>query len=265
MEKVAGRMAAKLKPEYFSVTYGAGGSTRERTYATVERLCQNGLTVAPHLSFGLDDKQTVKTLLDNYLALDIRHLVALSGDLPDGAEDGQRIRRAVELMHFIRSHYGDHFCIHVAAYPEVHPAASSAEADLRWFKTKVEAGANTAITQFFYNCDAYENFMNRCARAGVKIPVVPGIMPITSYDGLLRISEKCGAQIPRWILKQIEQYQDDLDSLRSFGVEVVTALCERLQALGAPGIHFYALNRLGAVMKICDNLGLLDHDQLAAD
>lgn len=256
LRQVATKMAV-LQPEYFSVTYGAGGSTKNDTYRTVETLIQAGFEVAPHLSFDAGSEQEVEALLDRYVALGIRRVVTLRGDVPeDRLASCNKMRHASELVRFIRQRHQDHFRIEVAAYPETHPAAASAEADLQWLKAKIDAGANAAITQYFYNCDAYEDFINRCSRLGLNVPIVPGVMPITNYARLVGFSKKCGAEIPRWILKRLEQYQDDTASLRSFGVEVVTALCERLQSLAVPGIHFYSMNQSKAVLAICRNLGM---------
>ncbi len=248
------RRMSRLSPDYFSVTYGAGSSARGKTFATVKELAESGLNVVPHLSMGVDGDSTAHDLLQGYSALGIRKILALRGD---GGADRVSPRYAVELVGFIRHHYDAEFQIQVAAYPESHPDSSTPEADLRWFKQKVDAGANAAITQYFYNCDAYENFCERCVRAGINIPVIPGVMPITNHDRLVNFSKKCGAEIPLWILKQMEQYKDDLDSLCSFGVDVVTSMCERLRLLKVPAIHFYSMNQDKAVTKICTNLGLV--------
>lgn len=256
LRQVATKMAV-LQPEYFSITYGAGGSTKNNTYRTVETLIRAGFEVAPHLSFGGSGEQEIAALLDRYVALGIRRVVILRGDAPaDSSASRKTMRYASELVRFIRQRHQDYFRIEVAAYPETHPDAASAEADLQWFKAKIDAGADAAITQYFYNCDAYEDFINRCSRLGLNVPIVPGVMPITNYARLVGFSKKCGAEIPRWILKRLEQYEDDTASLQSFGIEVVTALCERLQALTVPGIHFYSMNRSKAVLAICRNLGI---------
>lgn len=244
-----------LHPEYCSVTYGAGGTTRDATYATVEALVSRGWSVSPHLSFGGDDESVIAELLSHYVSLGIDRLVVLRGDAPSAESSKQSSRRyAVDLIRFVRERFGDHFHISVAAYPEVHPLASSAEADLHWFKVKVEAGADKAITQYFYNADAYEDFVDRCLQAGINIPIIPGMMPITSFEGSVNFAEKCGAEIPRWLLKRMEQYKDDTDSLRAFGVDVLVGLCEKLRELGVPGLHFYTLNQSRAVVNVCAQL-----------
>lgn len=244
-----------LGPTYFSVTYGAGGSTRAGTLGTVEALHAAGIDVAPHLSFGLDDEDAVTALLDRYRELGIRRLVALRGDLPSGTGAGARLIYASELVAFVRRHSGDHFRIEVAAYPEVHPQAQSYDHDIAYLKGKFDAGADSAITQYFFNGDAYLHFVEECARIGVSQPIYPGIMPITNFANLQRFSRNCGAEIPRWIAHRVESYGDDQDSIRAFGVEVVTRLCEDLLAGGAPGIHFYSLNQAEPTAEICRNLG----------
>ncbi len=247
-----------VSPTYFSVTYGAGGSTRERTYATVDWLCDQGIETAPHLSCIGSDRNEILDILDRYRKQGIRRLVALRGDLPSGAGLGalSELRYANELVALIRAEQGDHFHIEVAAYPEVHPQAANADADLANFKRKVDAGANGAITQYFYNADAYFDFVGRCQQTGIDIPIVPGIMPITNYSNLARFSDACGAEIPRWIRKRLETYGDDIASIRAFGEDVVTALCERLLAGGVPGLHFYTMNQAGPSLAIWRRLGL---------
>lgn len=244
-----------LQPEYFSVTYGAGGSTKDNTFNTVESLLQLGVQAVPHLSFGFDSEQSVATLLDRYKDLGASSLVALRGDTPSGVGSGKRY--AEELVRFVRNRYGNDFYIQIAAYPEVHPDSATPKDDLYWFKRKVDAGADAAITQYFYNCDAYEDFLNRCAQAAINIPIVPGVMPINNCNQLVSFSQRCGAEIPRWILKRLEQYQDDSASLQSFGVDVVTAMCERLKSIQAPGLHFYTMNKAKAVLAICNNIAIL--------
>lgn len=252
--KAADRMKS-LSPAYCSITYGAGGSTRDSTYATVETLVGHGWSVAPHLSFGQDDEAAIAGLLGRYIALGIDRLVLLRGDAPGANAGNQAVGRyALDLVCFVRERFGDYFHIAVAAYPEVHPSAPGLAEDLRWFKKKVEAGANEAITQYFYNADAYEDFINRCLQAGVNIPIVPGIMPITSFEGSVNFAEKCGAEIPRWLLRRMEQYKDDNDSLHVLGVDVLVGLCEKLRNLGAPRFHFYTLNQSRAVIDICTKL-----------
>ena len=248
---------AKLKPNFCSVTFGAGGSTREMTYETVVEIQENtGIEAAPHISCIASTRDNIREVLLAYQAKGIHHIVALRGDMPSGMMSAGEFRYANELVEFIRAETGDHFHIEVAAYPEVHPQAPSVEADLRNFKRKVEAGADTAITQYFYNPGAYFRFVGDCEKLGIDLPIVPGIMPITNYTQLSRFSDACGAEIPRWIRKRLEAFGDDLPSIRAFGVEVVTILCQRLLEQGAPGLHFYTLNQSEACLAIWDNLGL---------
>ncbi len=255
LSRVAARLG-ELNPDFYSCTYGAGGSTREGTKDTVTRLIQTGLRAAPHLSIGGDSRADTFSLLDYYRGIGVKRIVALRGDLPSGIGRARFTHNAEILVGWIREHSADHFHLEVAAYPETHPDAKSPAADLESFKNKVAAGANSAITQYFYNPNAYYDFAERCAGAGIHIPVYPGIMPITNHKGLIRFSENCGADVPRWIKKRLEAYQDDEESLKRFGVEVVTRLCEDLLDAGAPGLHFYTLNRWGASLSICKNLGL---------
>ena len=246
-----------LRPAFFSVTYGAGGSTRERTYETVLALRQaTGVEVAPHLSCIGSTRAAIRELLERYRATGVRRIVALRGDLPSGMVEPGELRYANELVAFIRETTGRHFHIEVAAYPEFHPQAPGARADLEHFRRKVEAGADSAITQYFYNADAYFRFVADCEAMGLEIPIVPGIMPITNYAQLARFSDACGAEIPRWIRKRLEDYGDDLASLRAFGADVVAELCARLLEAGAPGLHFYTLNRAEPVLAIWERLGL---------
>jgi methylenetetrahydrofolate reductase (NADPH) len=247
---------ALYNPDFFSVTYGAGGSTREDTQETVLKIKSTGAIVAPHLSFGSDSREKISQLLQSYQSHGINRVVALRGDIPSGMGKTGGIHFANELVTFIRDTTGDHFHIEVAAYPEAHPESPSVETDLHYFKMKVDAGANGAITQYFYNADAYFRFLDQCTRLGITIPIVPGIMPITNYSGLRRFSDNCGAEIPRWICKQLESYGDDRVSIESFGEEVVTDLCTRLLAGGAPGLHFYTLNKSKLTIRICENLGI---------
>lgn len=255
VKKVHARLAA-LSPHFFSVTYGAGGSTKDGTRQMVMDLAGTGSTVAPHLSFGGDDPGVIQALLESYREAGIRRLVALRGDRPSGIGGALQMTHANELVSFIRETTGDHFHIDVAAYPEMHPESSSFESEIAYFKQKIDAGANSAITQYFYNSDAYFHFVNACAKAGINVPIVPGIMPITNYQGIVRFSSLCGAEIPRWIEKHLVSYQDDPESLRNFGDEVVTRLCEQLLAGGAPGLHFYTLNQAAPTLRIWNNLGL---------
>ena len=250
-----GRLAL-VDPLFMSVTYGAGGSTQERTFETVAWLRQQGIETAPHLSCVGAARAHIREILDRYLDLGIKRIVALRGDMPSGMGERGDFRYANELVSFIREQTGDHFHIEVAAYPEFHPQAADAGSDLWNFKNKVNAGANGAITQYFYNADAYFRFIDSCERLGIDIPIVPGIMPINNYSALARFSDACGAEIPRWIRKRLQGFGDDVDSIRSFGIEVVTALCERLLRHGAPGLHFYTMNQSRATLQIWHNLGL---------
>jgi len=248
---------AELDPAFFSVTFGAGGSTRDRTINTVLKLNQMGIPTAPHLSCVGGTRDEISELLDTYKSQGVNRIVALRGDLPSGmGGTAGELRYANELVAFIREHSGDAFEIEVAAYPEFHPQARSAEEDLNNFRRKVEAGANSAITQYFFNADSYLYFIDRLEQLGVDIPVVPGIMPIVNYASLVRFSEMCGAEIPRWIRKQLDAYGDDSASIRQFGEEVVSRMCEKLLQAGAPGLHFYTLNQADASKAIWQNLNL---------
>ena len=246
---------APLKPTFFSVTFGAGGSTQDRTFETVEEIRAAGLPAAPHLSCIGSTKARVREILDRYRAAGIRRIVALRGDLPSGMAEPGELHHANELVKFIRQETGDWFRIEVAAYPEVHPQARSPQEDLANFKRKVDAGANAAITQFFYNADAYERFVAEARALGVGIPIIPGIMPIASFSKLSRFADNCGAEIPRWMRKRFESFGDDAASIRAYGLDVVTALCERLIKAGAPGLHFYTLNQAGLTSEIVKRLG----------
>lgn len=258
MKTAVGKLL-QLKPEYISVTYGAGGSTQEGTFATVDWLVQQGIEAAPHLSCIGSDKDEIRAILQRYKDQGIRRIVALRGDLPSGAGLGGlgELNYANELVAFIREAFADHFHIEVAAYPEYHPQAPNSDTDLANFKRKVEAGADAAITQYFYNADAYFHFVENCERMGVTLPIIPGIMPITNFSQLARFSDACGAEIPRWIRKRLEGFGDDLESIRAFGADVVTELCERLLKGGAPGIHFYSMNQSTSVLEISRRLGLI--------
>ncbi|NJD06515.1 MAG: methylenetetrahydrofolate reductase [NAD(P)H] [Methylococcaceae bacterium] len=250
---------AGLNPRFCSVTFGAGGSTREKTFETVVEIQKTtGIEAAPHLSCIASTRDSIREVLHGYRSHGIRHIVALRGDMPSGVLSAGEFRYANELVAFIRAETGDHFSVEVAAYPEVHPQAASAEADLRNFKRKVEAGANSAITQYFYNPEAYFRFIDDCERVGIDIPIVPGIMPITNYSQLARFSEMCGADIPRWVRKRLEAFGDDRTAIRAFGVEVVSDVCRRLLEQGAPGLHFYTLNQSQSTREIWKNLGLPD-------
>jgi methylenetetrahydrofolate reductase (NADPH) len=250
------KQLAQLKPEFFSVTYGAGGSTRERTLRAVLDLCEAGYAAAPHISCIGSSRESVREILREYRGHGIRHLVALRGDLPSGTAAAGEFQYANQLVAFIREEFGDHFFIEVAAYPEYHPQARTAQEDLANFKRKVEAGANSAITQYFFNADAYLNFVDECEAMGLAIPVVPGIMPIGRFSQLARFSDACGAEIPRWMRRKMEGYGDDVASIRAFGLDVVTELCDRLLTEGAPGLHFYTLNQAGLTTTIWQRLGL---------
>jgi methylenetetrahydrofolate reductase (NADPH) len=250
------KQLAQLQPKFFSVTFGAGGSTRDRTMDTVLEIQNEGHEAAPHISCISSSKQEIAELLQAYKAKNIRHLVALRGDLPSGEASAGDFRYANELVAFIREQTGDWFEIEVAAYPEFHPESSSAGADLKHFKAKVDAGADAAITQYFYNTDAYFRFVDQCQALGINIPIVPGVMPIYNYTQLARFSSVCGADIPRWLRLRLQDFGDDLPSLRSFGMDVVTELSERLIAGGAPGLHFYTLNQAGIISTIMQRLSL---------
>jgi methylenetetrahydrofolate reductase (NADPH) len=250
------RELARLKPKFFSVTYGAGGSTRERTLATVLDIRAQGHEAAPHISCIGATRESIRTVLQEYRGHGIRHLVALRGDLPSGYGSPGEFQYASDLVAFIRGEFGDQFAIEVAAYPEYHPQAKSAQDDLANFKRKVEAGATAAITQYFYNPDAYYHFVEQCEAIGVTIPIVPGIMPIGRFSQLARFSDACGAEIPRWIRKKLEGYGDDTDSIRAFGLDVVTRLCDDLLSRGAPGLHFYMMNQAALTTAIWHRLGL---------
>lgn len=245
-----------LKPKFFSVTFGAGGSTRERTFAAVQAITAAGDQAAPHLSCIGSTRDSIRATLEEYRDAGIGRIVALRGDLPSGVVDPGEFRYANELVEFIRAETGDHFQLEVAAYPEWHPQARSPRDDLLAFQRKAAAGANSAITQYFYNLDAYLYFVDAVAKLGVDIPIVPGIMPIGSFSKLARFSDACGAEIPRWMRKQFEAFGDDSDRIRALGLDIVTTLCEKLLAAGAPGLHFYSMNQSTATLEICRRLGI---------
>ena len=253
--RTARRLGA-FRPAFYSVTYGAGGSTRERTFAAVVRLREAGLNVAPHLSWGSADEAHVLGLLASYRKLGVERLVALRGDVPSGIGARGQVRHAEELVRLIRRRVSEPLKLEVAAYPEVHPEAPSAAADIDYLKRKIDAGANGCITQYFYNADGYFYFRDSCIAAGIDVPIVPGVMPITHAANLMRFSDKAGAEIPRWIRKRLEELDGDGDAVSAFGAEVVTALCRRLLRDGAPGIHFYTLNKAGPSTAIAAELGL---------
>ncbi|MBZ0132983.1 MAG: methylenetetrahydrofolate reductase [NAD(P)H] [Rhodocyclaceae bacterium] len=250
------RQLGQLKPAFFSCTFGAGGSTRDRTLETVLEIQAEGHPAAPHLSCIGSTQENVRAVLTRYQDAGIRRIVALRGDLPSGMADPGAFRYANELVEFIRRETGDWFHIEVAAYPEYHPQAKSPRDDLENFRRKVEAGANSAITQYFYNADAYDQFVDQAQALGVSVPIVPGIMPIANFSKIARFSDACGTEIPRWMRKKLESFGDDSASVRSFGLDVITALCERLLANGAPGLHFYTLNQAGLTSTIWQRLGL---------
>jgi methylenetetrahydrofolate reductase (NADPH) len=245
-----------LNPKYFSVTYGAGGSTQQGTLDTILSIKQAGFDAAPHLTCVGSTKETVSDLLQTYIDNGIKRIVALRGDMPSGMRDIGDFRYANELVEFIRSETGEHFHIEVAAYPEFHPQADNALADLQNFKRKIEAGANSAITQYFFNLDAYFRFIEDCESLGIDVPIVPGIMPITNYTQLARFSDMCGAEIPRWIRRRLESFGDDKESIVAFGLEIMSDLCLQLLESGAPGLHFYTMNQSGPTMAIWNNLDL---------
>jgi len=249
---------AKLNPDYFSVTFGAGGSTRDRTFETVLNIMENTeIEAAPHISCIAHLNDEIMEVLETYQSAGIKRIVALRGDAPSGvAGTYGQLRYANELVEFIRQETGDHFHIEVAAYPEFHPQAPSAEKDLGNFKRKIDAGADSAITQYFYNTDAYYRFIDSCEKLAIDVPIVPGIMPIVTCTQLVRFSNACGAEIPRWILKRLQDFGDDRTAIREFGIDVTTILCENLLAQGAPGLHIYTMNQAVASEKIWQNLGL---------
>jgi len=248
------RQLAELGPEFFSVTYGAGGATRDKTLGVVDEIAAEGHAVAPHLSCIGATREGIAELLERWRASGISRLVALRGDLPSGMVDAGAFRYASDLVAFVREQTGDWFTIEVAAYPETHPQAATPAADLDAFVRKVAAGADTAITQYFYNADAYFSFVDAARARGLSLPIVPGVMPITNYTQLARFSDACGAEIPRWIRLRLAAFADDAASLRAFGHDVVCAMCERLLAGGAPGIHFYTLNQAGPSRAIWQSL-----------
>jgi methylenetetrahydrofolate reductase (NADPH) len=245
-----------LNPEYCSVTFGAGGSTQEGTFAAVHDILAEGVAAASHISCIGASKATVRGQLATLKAMGVKRLVTLRGDLPSGYGAGSEFQYASDLVSFIRDESGHDFHIEVAAYPEVHPQAKSPVADLWAFATKVKAGANGAITQYFYNADAYFRFVEDADALGVTVPIVPGIMPITSSTQLMRFSDACGAEIPRWIRLRLQGFGDDTASIKAFGLDVVTSLCEQLRAGGAPSLHFYSMNQSAATLEICQRLGL---------
>lgn len=245
---------SSFNPEFYSVTFGAGGSTRDRTLETVLDIKKEGFNAVPHISGVSSTKAEIKALLDLYQLNDIRHLVALRGDVPLGEKPRGEFKHANELVSFIRQETNDYFHIEVAAYPEYHPEAVSAKIDILNFKNKVDAGANSAITQFFFNSDAYFRFMDECLVADIDIPIIPGIMPIYNIKQLARFASNCGAEIPRWLRIKLETYEDDMLSLRSYGIDVVSELCETLMGWDVPSLHFYTLNQAGIISRIIQNI-----------
>lgn len=250
------KQLGQLGPKFFSVTFGAGGSTREGTLETVIEIRAAGYEAAPHISCVASSRADIKATLEKYRAQGIRHVVALRGDLPSGLAAAGELRYANELVTFIRESTGDWFHVDVACYPEFHPQTRTAADEIRNFKRKVDAGANSAITQYFYNTDAYFRFIDECEAAGVTIPIVPGIMPIGNFAQLARFSDACGAEIPRWLRFRLESFRDDRASIRALGLDVVTRLCDDLLRAGAPGLHFYTLNQAGLTTTIWQRLGL---------
>ena len=247
---------AQLRPRFFSVTFGAGGSTRDRTLAAVVEIQASGQRAAPHISCIGSTRESIRTTLATYRQHGIGHLVALRGDLPSGSADVGEFRYANELVEFIREETGDAFHVEVAAYPEYHPQARTPHEDLANFKRKIDAGANSAITQYFFNAEGYYHFVDQARAAGVGVPIVPGIMPILSFSKLARFSDACGAEIPRWIRRKLESFGDDASSIRAFGLDVVTRLCDDLLAHGAPGLHFYTLNQASLTKIVWERLRL---------
>ncbi len=254
--RAARAQLAQLEPEFCSVTFGAGGSTREGTLETVLEMMGEGLASAPHLSCIGATRESLREILAQYRSHGIRHVVALRGDLPSGSVDAGELRNASDLVAFIRQETGDHFKVDVACYPEYHPQARTPSEDLDHFERKVRAGADAAITQYFFNRDAYWRFVDECASRGLTLPIVPGIMPIHSASRLARFSDACGAEIPRWIRRKLEAFGDDAPSIRAFGLDVVTDLCAKLIEEGAPGLHFYTLNTAGLTSTIWQRLHL---------
>jgi len=257
LRSVREQLATALKPTFFSVTFGAGGSTQDGTLATVKEIHEAGQQAAPHLSCVGSSKEKIRELLAQYKALGINRIVALRGDLPSGMGQYGEFQHADELVSFIRSETDSHFHIEVAAYPEMHPQAKSMTDDVLRFANKMKAGADSAITQYFFNSDAYFRFVDEAAKLGVDQPIVPGIMPITNSTQLLRFSDACGAEVPRWIRLRLQAFGDDTASIKAFGLDVVSDLCDQLSVAGAPGLHFYSLNQADTTLNIAKNLNLI--------
>lgn len=256
LRAVREQLAAALNPTFFSVTFGAGGSTQDGTFSAVKEIHEAGQEAAPHLSCVGSSKEKISALLAQYKALGVKRIVALRGDLPSGMGQYGEFHHADELVKFIRSETGSHFHIEVAAYPEMHPQAKTMIDDVQRFANKMKAGADSAITQYFFNSDAYFKFVDEAAKLGVDQPIVPGIMPITNSTQLMRFSDACGAEIPRWIRLRLQSFGDDTASIKAFGLEVVTDLCDQLMVAGSPGLHFYSLNQSEPVLSIVKDLGL---------
>lgn len=250
----------KFNPEFFSVTYGAGGSTRATTADQVAAIQADGFDVAPHISFGGNSETEVLEILNSYKAAGVKHLVALRGDLPSGMGGAAQLVHANQLVEFIRQHTGDHFNINVAAYPEIHPEAESYSKDVFWLGEKFKAGADRAITQYFYSADAYFKFVDECAKGGINQPIIPGIMPLTNYANLIRFSDSCGADIPRWLRWQLKERSDNMDDLISYGIDIVSELSQKLLDGGAPGLHFYTMNQWQVTGTLCRNLGFAENN-----
>lgn len=246
---------AKFKPEFFSVTFGAGGSTQDGTFDAVKSMIESGSDAAPHISCVGSSQANIKSMIDSYLDIGVKRLVVLRGDLPSGMVERGDFSYANELVSYIRNEFGDDLHLEVAAYPDFHPESRNPKNDIENFKRKVDAGANSALTQYFYNADSYFAYVDEAKRLGVEIPIIPGIMPITNFATLVRFSDACGAELPRWIRARLEEYQDDETSLKAFGLDVVTHLCLDLLDNGVEGLHFYALNKIEPVKEICSRIG----------
>lgn len=254
LKNVIGQIGA-MQPEYMSVTYGAGGTTQEKTLETVRYIqTQTDYAAAPHLTCVGATQESILSLLDHYAAMGIKRIVALRGDLPSGMMDPGEFKYASDLVAFIKAERGDEFKLEVAAYPETHPQARNCDIGIKWFKHKVDQGADAAITQYFYNVDSYLYFIDNCEKNGIDLPIVPGIMPITNYENLIRFSEGCGAEVPRWLKCRLESFEDDKESLVAFGKDVITEMCQRLLDAGAPGLHFYSMNQVEPTLSIAQSL-----------
>jgi methylenetetrahydrofolate reductase (NADPH) len=249
------RVLQRFRPEYLSVTYGAGGATKQGTRDLVRSFLERGFNAVPHLSFGGTTDEEMRIILDEYRAFGVGRIVVLRGDMPSGIGSLAQQPHASDLVQFIRAETGEHFHIDVACYPETHPESKSVITDIHYFKKKVKAGANSAITQYFYNVDAYFEFISQCQKEDIDVPIVPGIMPITNKASLVKFSSVCGAEIPRWLKKRLETFENNNDDLCKYGVEVVSRMCEKLFEGGAPGLHFYSMNRSDPIIAIIENLG----------